>query len=67
MVRGLRYQGIRRFSPLFEIITGQGQGRGRVPLAGLWKNIYFREDRDGKPLWTDTCEYALLDEDYLDE
>jgi [ribosomal protein S5]-alanine N-acetyltransferase len=27
------------------------------------KNIFFRSDPDGFPLWTDTFEYALLKED----
>ena len=29
----------------------------------LKKNVYFREDKDGKPHWTDTYEYAMLAED----
>jgi RimJ/RimL family protein N-acetyltransferase len=33
----------------------------------LRKNIYFRKDADGNPLWIDTCEYAILSEDYLKE
>ena len=31
----------------------------------LRKNAYFRKDKDGKPEWTDTYEYAMLAEDFL--
>jgi ribosomal-protein-alanine N-acetyltransferase len=28
------------------------------------KKAFFRKDADGKPLWFDACEYAVLAEDY---
>jgi RimJ/RimL family protein N-acetyltransferase len=29
------------------------------------KNIYFRKDAGGKPLWLDSCQYAILEEEFL--
>lgn len=33
----------------------------------LRKNVYFREDKNGKPIWIDTYEYAILEEDFIRE
>lgn len=30
----------------------------------LRRNIWFKTDREGRPLWLDTYEYALLQEEY---
>ena len=30
----------------------------------LRRNIWFKTDREGRPLWLDTYEYALLREEY---
>lgn len=30
----------------------------------LRKNVFFRKDQDGNPVWIDTFEYAILDSDY---
>jgi len=29
----------------------------------LRKNIFFKKDKDKKPIWLDTYEYGLLEED----
>jgi len=31
----------------------------------LKKNIYFRTDKDGKPVWYNSFAYAILEEDFL--
>ena len=31
----------------------------------LIKNMYFKNDRDGNPIWSDTYEYALLADEYI--
>jgi len=30
----------------------------------LLKNIYFKKDKDGEPIWADTFEYAILGEEW---
>lgn len=30
----------------------------------LLKNIYFKKDKDGNPIWSDTYEYAILAEEW---
>ena len=32
--------------------------------AHFRQNIYFRKDADGKPVWKDTCVYAVLNEEW---
>jgi hypothetical protein len=32
----------------------------------LIKNIYFKRDEHGEPIWNDTYEYAILAEEWLD-
>lgn len=32
----------------------------------LVKNIYFKRDEQGEPIWNDTYEYAILAEEWLD-
>jgi ribosomal-protein-alanine N-acetyltransferase len=29
------------------------------------KNVFFHEDKDGRPIWFDSYQYAILAEDYL--
>jgi ribosomal-protein-alanine N-acetyltransferase len=29
------------------------------------KNVFFHKDRDGRPIWLDSYQYAVLAEDYL--
>ena len=31
----------------------------------LMKNIYFKTDRNGRPIWQDTYEYAILDTEWI--
>ena len=31
----------------------------------LIKNIYFKKDRNGEPIWSDTYEYAILSDEWL--
>ncbi len=31
----------------------------------LLKNIYFKKDVKGKPIWNDTYEYAILSDEYV--
>ena len=32
--------------------------------ALLRQNVWFRRDKDGNPIWQDTCVYAMLAEDF---
>ena len=32
----------------------------------LLKNIYFKSDHDGSPIWQDTYEYAILNSEWID-
>jgi ribosomal-protein-alanine N-acetyltransferase len=33
----------------------------------LRKNVYFHKDKNGRPLWTDSFEYAMLAEDFINK
>jgi RimJ/RimL family protein N-acetyltransferase len=33
----------------------------------LLKNIYFKKNRNGEPIWSDTYEYAILSEEWLNQ
>lgn len=35
--------------------------------GNLIKNVYFFQDEQGKPIWQDTYEYALLKEEWKDD
>ncbi len=48
-------------SPSWKLLERLGMRRE----GHLLKNIYFKKDELGNPIWTDTYEYAILAEEWL--
>ena len=41
--------------------------KGKLKEIHFRKNIFFRRDADGNPIWTDSYVYAMLVEDLMGE
>ena len=61
---GLAHRVIAMCNPENEASERLMQRLGMRKEGQLVKNLYFRTDENGHPIWQDTAMYAVLDEEW---